>query len=326
MAPAIVGVVIGLVVLMLGGDVLVRGAVRLAEKAGLSPLVVGLVVVGFGTSMPELVTSVSAALSGVPSVAWGNVAGSNMANSLLILGVAALVAPIALERRAALRDPLIGLIAALAVLVLGRIDWMKTPAGAALLVALAVYVVYCLRVERGARLPVHTGPADRAAALEMAEPRLHRPGGGWGAPTALTLAGLGLLLAGGRVLVDGAVELAALAGWSETLIGLTVVAIGTSLPELVTSLVAARRGQSGIAFGNIAGSNIYNLLGIGGATALLAPGALPADLLARDLWWVAAAAALMFGIAAGTGRFGRTTGAVLLAGYAAYLALLITSG
>ena len=313
----------GLAALLAGGELLVRGAVALAERAGVTPLVIGLVIVGFGTSTPELVTSLEAVLAGSPAIAWGNIVGSNIANGLLILGAVALIAPMALRGRSAARDTGVALIAALVLFGIALAGMSGWWIGLAMLLALAAYIALCYREERvSAPEIVHNAPHDRAEALELTDAHLHAPRGGWVRPFVLTLAGLALLIAGGRFLVSGAIDLARLAGLSETVIGLTVVALGTSLPELVTSLVAARKGEAEVAFGSIVGSNIYNILGIGGMTMLAAPGAIPADLLPVDLGIVVASGVAIFVLGTFTGRIGRLAGLVSLGGYFGYLALL----
>ncbi|UYH54864.1 calcium/sodium antiporter [Qipengyuania sp. SS22] len=325
MTTALLLVAAGLVALVLGGDLLVRGAVALAEKAGVSALVIGVVIVGLGTSTPELVTSIEAALAGAPAIAWGNIAGSNIANSLLILGTAALVTPIAIASPNRWRDPLVAVGASAIMLVLVASGAGSAPVGLALLACLAGYIAYCYREERLAQpASVHNAPFDRAQALELTDTHLHDLRNGWTKPILLILFGLAVLIGGGRMLVIGAIDLARMAGLTEALIGLTIVAIGTSLPELVTSVIAARKGETEVAFGNVVGSNIYNLLGIGGATMLFAPGAIPADLLPVDLGVVLASAVIILGFTLLRG-ISRIPALALLAGYAAYLAHLVSN-
>lgn len=299
----------GLAVLYGGGELLLRGAVRLARRAGVTPLAIGLVVVGFGTSAPELVTSIEAALAGSPAIAWGNIVGSNIANTLLILGAAAALVPVVVHRGPALRDAGAALAAALLLAVLALTGLAAAWLGLAMVALLALYLGWCYRAERirAARAVPEAGSHDDEA-------------GGWGLPLAHTLAGLALLVGGGQLLVTGAIALAAAAGMSETLVGLTVVAIGTSLPELVTSLVAARKGEAEVAFGNVAGSNIYNALGIGGATMLASPRAVPAGLWPLDIGLMAGAAAIVVLLVAARGRIGRAAGVAGVLAYAAFLA------
>ena len=317
----------GLVALLAGGEILVRGAVGLAARAGISPLVIGLVIVGFGTSMPELVTSVEAAMAGSPAIAWANVVGSNIANSLLILGAAALFAPIAVARGAAMRDTGFAMLASLAFAGLAISGAGSVVIGALLLAALGVYIAYCYREERQAAPEVvHNAPQDRSIALELSDRALHDDSGGWGKPVGLLIGGLVLLVVGGQFLIEGAIDLARLFGASETLIGLTVVAIGTSMPELVTSVVAARKGEAEVAFGNVVGSNIYNVLGIGGVTMIVAPGAIPATLLPLDIGVMTAAALAIFVLAVAMQRIGRLAGGVLFALYFGVTAAFVMQG
>ncbi|KWV94643.1 calcium/sodium antiporter [Erythrobacter sp. AP23] len=317
----------GLIALLVGGELLVRGAVGLAERAGVTPLVIGLVIVGFGTSMPELVTSVEAALAGSPAIAWGNIVGSNLANTLLILGAVALMAPIAIRQGAALRDTGVALLATVMLVSIAVAGLHAAWLGLAMLVLLACYIAYCYREERQAAPEIlHNAPYDRAAALEMSDSRLHAPTANWFKPVGITLAGLAILVIGGRFLVTGAIDLARLAGLSETLIGLTIVAIGTSLPELVTSLVAARKGETEVAFGNVIGSNIYNLLGIGGVTMLVAPEAIPRTLLPVDLGIMAFSAIAVFGAVWLAKGVGRLLGGTLVAGYGLFLFAAVIQG
>jgi cation:H+ antiporter len=293
----------GLVLLLGGGEALVRGGVALATRMRLPMAVVGAVVLGFGTSMPELLTSLSAAWAGAPGIAVGNVVGSNIANILLILGIAALIAAVPGET-ATVEDRLWLLVATLlglAILILrpvmGRVE------GAILLVALAVYLWRALSRDSGAE------PVPGIAGLT-----------GWRI-AGLVLIGLGALMAGAWLLVTGATGIARALGVSETVIGLTVVAVGTSLPELATSVIAARRGEAGLALGNIIGSNVFNIFAILGLTAVIFPIPVPPDLGLLDLALFAASAILLLALLA-TGRISRSGGALLLAPYASYVAWL----
>ena len=314
----------GLVALVVGGDVLVRGAVALAEKAGVSALVIGVVIVGLGTSMPELVTSIEAALAGAPAIAWGNIAGSNIANSLLILGAAALVAPIAIVSRNRWRDPLVALGAKRDRAGAGGERCGIAPLGLALLACLAGYIAYCYREERLAQpASVHNAPFDRAQALELTDTHLHDLRNGWAKPILLTLVGLGVLIAGGRMLVLGAIDLARMAGLTETLIGLTIVAIGTSLPELVTSVIAARKGETEVAFGNV-GIEYHNLLGDRRRDHAVRPRAdprRPASRRPRPRGYQRGDHPRLHP----TRGVSRIPALALLAGYAAYLAYLVSN-
>ena len=252
--------VLGLALLIKGGDFLVDGSKALALRLGLTPMVVGLTVVGFGTSAPELLVSVQAALHGSPAIALGNVMGSNVANVLLILAVGGVLAKgLALPFASMQRDLLFMMgSAALAWFLLsngtvGRMD------GLLLLAGLALFLFLSLRGDHGPALS-----EDAKAALPKAIVSI-----------ALVVGGLVALVFGARFLVDAATTIARGVGISEAVIGLTVVAVGTSLPELSATIAAARKGEMAIAVGNVVGSNIFNILGILGATALIAP--IPAD-------------------------------------------------
>lgn len=308
----------GLALLALGGEFLVRGAVRVAARLGVSPLLVGLTLVGFGTSTPELVTSVQASLSGSPGIAVGNVVGSNIANVLVILGIAALVAPVAVTSRALSRDGVVGVAASVALLGVGLFWALDRAVGAAFLLALAGYLWFAWRQESAAEAATNHG-----AAWDRAEARPHHarpaPPAGLAVPLLTAFAGLVAVVVGGRLLVGAAVELARLWQVSEAVIGLTVVAVGTSLPELVTSLVAAARRQGEVALGNVLGSNIYNVFGIAGATALIAPTAIPPEMVRFDLWAMLAVSLLLLAVARTGWRVGRREGVLLLAIYAAYV-------
>ncbi len=295
----------GFLLLVAGGEVLVRGAVALAARLGISPLLVGLTVVGFGTSTPELVTSLDAAFAGAPGIAVGNVIGSNTANILLILGVAAMLAPISVDRAAFLRDGGVAMAAALAALAVVLAGALSRPAGALLVLGLLGYIAFAWWRERISP----DGPMDV---------KLHSPA----VSVALALGGIALTVLGARFLVSGATDLAAAWGVPEAVIGVSIVAVGTSLPELATAVVAAMRKQGDIAFGNIVGSNIYNVLGILGVTALVKPIPVPAEIAAFDIWVMLAASVALTVVAATGWRITRAEGAALLAAYAAYCTVL----
>jgi len=312
--------VAGLLLLVVGGEFLVRGAVALARRLGVSPLVIGLTLVGFGTSTPELVTSVQAALVGAPAIAVGNVVGSNIANILLIIGLAALITPIACDPAALRRDGTVMAVAALAALGFVLIGTVGTLGGLLLVCALFVYTGFAYWQGRKTNDPA-------APMLEAEAEAIGR------VPTGLTVAGLlcvvglaGVLL-GASLLVQGAVALARTAGISEAVIGVTIVAVGTSLPELVVSVTGALRRQADVAFGNIIGSNIFNILGILGTTALVQPLPVPAEIATLDIWIMLAATAVFLLFAMTGQRVVRWEGAVLFAAYIAYLAgLLLLAG
>ena len=301
MTSAIIAILGGLIALAIGGELLVRGAVGLARKLGISNLITGLVIVGAATSMPEMVASVQAALVGSPEIAWGNIAGSNIANSLLILGASALIAPIAITGIGK-RDAAVALAASALLWVLTWVQFGTPLVGAALLLLLGVYIFWRYNHPRTA--------ADEA---EMGDD----PAMSWMPAILLTVGGVGVLVLGGNWLVGGAIDIARMAGISETVIGLTIVAVGTSLPELAASAAAAFRGKAGLAIGNVVGSNIYNILLIGGATMIIAPFPVPLELVDLEVPLVVATAALIWGLLAYGQRIGRVTGLLLLLAFAA---------
>jgi len=303
----------GLVLLVLGAEGLVRGASGLARTWGVSPLAIGLTVVAFGTSTPELAASLAAAVRGQPDLGVANVVGSNSFSVLGILGLAALLRPLQVDLRVIRRDaPLMaaaGAVLFLLGLTIGRLE------GILLLAGLVAYTAYTyIQAKR-------EGKDAEAEFAPLASTDI-----GTIANALLVVAGLGLLALGATALVQGAVSLARGWGVSETLIGLTVVAMGTSLPELATSAVAASRGQADVAVGNIVGSNLFNVLGILGVASLVTPLRVHASLYAFDypvmvgvslwLWWAVA-----------TGhRVSRFEGALLFAGFLAYVAWVVVRG
>ncbi|SDY94445.1 cation:H+ antiporter [Citreimonas salinaria] len=248
--------------------------------------------------------------------------GSNIANILLILGIAALLAPIA---RALKRDGLVMLAVAVVFAVIAAIMPLGTVVGAIFVAALCLYVWLAFRQERNSAGGDHGAVYDKSLALQEADPALapaKAQGPGLPASLLIALGGLALVVLGGRFFVDGAVSLARGFAMSETVIGLTIVAVGTSMPELITSIVAGLRRQGDVAFGNIVGSNIYNILGIGGFTALIAPGAVPVEIVSFDNIVMIGVSALLL-VVAWTGlRISRLEGLALLAGYAAYVYLI----
>ena len=312
-------VVVGLGVLLLAGDALVRGAVNLSLRLGVPALIVGLTVVAFGTSAPELLVSVKAVLAGVPALALGNVVGSNTANVLLVLGVPALIAAVPVARDL-LRDYL-GMMAATALFVglavLGPIGW---PQALVLLAGLALMLGDALmraRAHRAANGIVAAAPE----ALEGAEPDM--PWWKIGVFTGLGIVGLPL---GAELLVDGSVGIATTLGVSEAVIGLTLVAVGTSLPELATTVMAAIRREAGVALGNVLGSNMFNLLGIIGVAGLVGTIPVPAEMLVRDLWVMVGASALLGWFVLKGRPIGRVWGLAMVLLYGGYLALLALQG
>jgi cation:H+ antiporter len=308
----LLSVLSGLVLLLLGGEALVRGSVAVARRLGLSPLLIGITLVGFGTSMPELVASVEAARQGSPAIAIANVVGSNIANTLLILGTAAVLAPLPFGRDGFRRDiaSLATVTAVMTALIVG--GSISRVTGAGLVAGLAAYTFLTYVSETKAyraSAAVHARSAEQAA-----PPRVGLTSG-----LVTSAAGIAAVLLGAKLLVGGAIEVARQAHVSEAVIGVTLVAIGTSLPELVTSIVAALRGHSEVAYGNVVGSNVFNILGIAGVTATLAPIQVPAELAAVDVWVMAGAIMLLAGIGLTRRRLGRPGGFLFLASYGLYI-------
>lgn len=327
----IVSLALGLALLIAGGELLVRGAVATAERFGMSPLLIGLTLVGFGTSAPELVTSVQAAIAGSPGIAIGNVVGSNIANILLILGVSAIITPIAVSARALARDGVLVLVVALLFAAIGFFHTLDRVVGAGLVTLLAAYILFAWRQELQDGRLGHTAAYEKAEAYDELHigPIAHQTEAkswanrvGPAVPLLLAICGLAIVVGGGKLLVDGAVGLARSSGVSEAIIGLTIVAVGTSMPELVTSLVAAVRKHSDVALGNVMGSCIYNVLGIGGATALLSPTVVPDQIVGFDNPVMVAASLALLVFAWVNRNISRLEGTVLLAAYALYLAVL----
>lgn len=311
---ALLGLGLGLTLVVVGADLLVRGAARAAAAFGVPTLLVGLTVVAYGTSAPELAVSLQAGASARPDLALANLLGSNVFNVLAILGLAALVAPLAASTRVVRREiPLMLLVTVGAVVLgangsFGRLDGVALLAGLALLTAGQLRAA--IRSQRDAALA-------RATASGAARARL--------TDAALIVGGLTALVVGARALVDAASAIALSLGVGEVTIGLTIVAVGTSLPELATSVVAALRGERDLAIGNVVGSNVFNLLGILGLTSLLAPAPLPVapQVLAFDAWIVLFAAALLLPLARSGRTLVRWEGALLVGCYVAYLAVLV---
>ena len=306
--------VLGLALLTLGGEALIRGALGAARHFGVSPLLSGLVIVGFGTSAPELVVSVEAALANQPDIALGNVVGSNIANILLILGTCALITPLAVRPLALRRDAVTVVAASLLFLVLAGGGVLGLTEGLILLMCLATYLVWAYWSEKYQHVPaaeVHLAEGGELTAVP--KPLL--------ITVLLSITGLLLLIGGSHVLIKGAVGLAESLGVSQALIGLTVVAVGTSLPEFSISVIAALRRHADVAVGNILGSNIFNLLGILGVSALLQPLPVHARIQQYDQWVMLGAALLLLLFLYTGQRLSRLEGVLLLAGYGCYIGL-----
>lgn len=314
---AVVLLVVGLVVLTLGADILVRGASALASAVGLPSLVIGLTVVAFGTSAPEMAVSVSASLDGNGDIAVGNVVGSNIFNVLLILGASALITPLVASKQLVRLDVPVMVLASALAWRLAADHSISRIEGSALFLGLIVYTTALVLIGRSqsarARTPEHDG-----ASIATVYP------GHFALSIVMVVAGLGLLVLGSKCFVDGAATLARSLGVSDLLIGLTIVAAGTSLPEVATSIMASIKGQRDIAIGNVVGSNIFNVLGVLGASAMSAAHgvSVSAPALSFDIPVMCAVALACLPIFLTGGRISRVEGWVLLASYALYVALI----
>jgi len=315
-------VVGGLILLVLGGEVLVRGAGGLARGMGTSPLLVGLTVVAFATSAPELAVAVSATLGGNPGLAVGNVVGSNIANVLLVLGMSAVILPVVVGAQVLRRDiPVVAVLSAM-VLALSLDLRISRAEGLVLVAALAAYLVgTTLAARRAAAEP----PPDHAQ--EVPEPAPSRQAGGRGLArdAVLIVGGVALLVVGANWLVEGSTQVARSFGVTDLVIGLTVVAVGTSLPELATSLIAALRGERDMAVGNIVGSCVFNLGAVLGLSALIAADGIPMEPAAVrfDLPFMLATAIALLPVAFTGMAIARWEGVVFVAYYAAYITYLV---
>jgi cation:H+ antiporter len=309
-------VVLGLLLLVAGGESLVRGAVSLARLLRVSTAVIGLTIVAAGTSMPEMAVSLLAALEGRSDLAVGNVVGSNIFNVAAILGVSALVVPLAVHTTAVRREwPAMAVVS----LLLPVVAWdgvVSRIEGGLLVVGLAAFTSYLVRLARREGTADPTSFAGSVDRWSLRGRRVLMDSG-------IVAFGLVLLVAGARLLVEGAVRLAEAAGMPERVIGLTIVAAGTSMPELAASLVAAWRKETDIALANVIGSNIFNIAGILGAVAVVTPQHVNPAMVASDIWWMLAAALVLFPMMRTGMRIGRLEGGALLLAYGVYVALLV---
>jgi cation:H+ antiporter len=309
----------GIGLLGYGADLLVRGAVTIAKAARLSAAVIGLTIVSMGTSLPELTVSIAAGLKGSADLSLGNVVGSNIFNIGAVLGASALILPMRVHGSAVRLEWPFMFLASFQLLLLARDGQLDRLEGGFFVVALALFTANAVLIGRTAV----TGEEASDLAEEVARRERRTDLRSLGGAALLIAAGIALLVLGGELLVRGAVGLARALGMTERVIGLTVVAAGTGTPELATSIVAARRGQSEIALGNVIGSNIFNILGILGTTALVSPLAVSDAMLGSDLWWMLGLSLALFPMMRSGAVVGRPEGAALLAAYGTYLTLLV---
>lgn len=315
MADALL-VIGGLLALLGGAELVVRAGTGLATRLAVRPIIIGLTVVSVGTSVPELAIGIDAALNGSPNLAVGNIVGTNLINFLFILGLSALLIPIAIDRRT-LKFDLPAMIAATLVLYLLSLDGMLTRLdGALLLVGAVAYTLGLLRVSRRETADVNEDYTGAVSA--PSEHRLTRIG------LSLML-GLALVVVGAELLVEGAVSAAHALGVSDAVVGLTVIAIGTSAPELVTTIMSTVRGDRDIAIGNLLGSSIYNIAAVLGLTVLVAPNGVPVsgEVLNADLILLLAAMVAAVPVLVSGARITRAEGGLFVATYVGYLAWLL---
>ncbi len=324
---------VGLVLLMLGGDAVVRGAAGLAKKFGVSELLIGLVIVAFGTSAPELVVSIRSVLDGVPDVAVGNVIGSNIANILLVLGFGAIIAPIPMSQNVLFRDGVVVLAASGFLVWLGALGAIQFSAGVVLSSALAVYLVYSYATEQSPAARRERAPSEKTPRKEAFSEKVKRnralliaalDGNSLPVQMILLVIGFVALFFGAKWLIFGAVEIALGWGVSEAVIGVSIIAIGTSVPELAAVAVAALRKHPEVVLGSIVGSNIFNILAVLGITALIQPIEIAARFYDFDLWLMLAVVVIFLIFLSSDARLSRLEGSLMLIGYIAYILILFS--
>jgi len=311
--------IVGLILLVVGAELLVRGASRLAAAVGISPLVVGLTVVAFGTSAPELAVSIQSAFSGQADLALGNVLGSNIFNVLFILGLSALITPLVVSQQLVRLDVPVMIGVSVLLLLLSLDGVIARWEGGMLFAGIVAYMLFLIRQSRRATATA----ASSAGAVQDADNTMI---GSWGRNVALVIGGLVLLVLGSRWLVNGAIELASSLGVSELVIGLTIIAAGTSLPEVATSVLASIRGERDIAVGNVVGSNIFNILAVLGLSGLVAPEGIEVvrSVVVFDIPVMTAVAVACLPIFFSGFVIARWEGALFLGYYVAYTVYLVT--
>jgi cation:H+ antiporter len=316
----VLALLIGLILLVWSADRFVEGSASTARYFGMPPLLIGMVIIGFGTSAPEMVVSALAAFEGSPGIAIGNAYGSNIANIALILGVTALISPIMVHSTVLRKElPILTLLTLLSVVLIADLDLSRLDAVVLLLVfgGLMTWTIYqgLKRKDDSLANEIEAETAEKAMPLRRA--------------VFWLVAGLLLLIASSRILVWGAVEIAQIFGVSDMIIGLTIVSVGTSLPELASSVIAARKGEHDIALGNVLGSNLFNTLAVVGISGSIHPFAVEPETLSRDMAVMGALTISLFLIGFGfrgrQGRINRFEGAALLLVYISYTAWLIST-
>lgn len=303
-------VIAGIVLLVVAGDFLVRGAVSLAQKAGVSTLVIGLTIVAFGTSAPELVVGIDAVLLGSPTLALGNVVGSNIANSLLVVGLPAVFAPMTCAAPRLGRNLAMMMVATMIFIGFAHSSAFEWTQGLVLLTLLIMFLTYS-----GMRASNSKEEIDGLDEIEAVQENPISYPKSW----LMVLGGLAGLILGADMLVTGSIDLARAFGVSEALIGLTLIALGTSLPELVTAMVAAARGHCDVAVGGVIGSNIFNLLGIVGVTSMVGDIPVPESFLNFDLWIMLASGVVLIAFTKLRSITGKLAGLVMVLMYSGYI-------
>lgn len=307
----------GLILLALAGDALVRGSISAAQRMHIPPIIIGLTVVAFGTSAPELIVSIEAALKGAPGLAIGNVVGSNMTNILLVLGLPALITPIVLVENGIRRSTIFMIAVSLGFAFMAMNGEISRPEGLLLFALLIVYLTYSGVIATRLRKKI---TADGEPEILGDKPLTTRK-----IVLLLTFGIIGLGL-GGKLTTSGALGLAEMFNIADTAIGLTIIALGTSLPELATSAAAAFRKQTGVVIGNVIGSNIFNVLGITGITAMLVPLEVSHSIISFDIWIMLAASIVMIPIAFTTRRINRIGGILMTSAYIVYTVVVFRNG
>lgn len=307
----VIYIIIGFALLFMGGEGLLRGSVAIAQKYNLSTLFVSMVLVGFGTSAPELMVSVTASAKGAPSIALGNVIGSNIANILLILGLSAVFMPVVCRRSEMMRDTFAVLIASIVMSGFALHGSVNRAAGFLMLVSLVAYIAYSYSVQRA------NAKKDKLLHKQL-EADVGTPSLSLYAAISFCVLGLLFLAGGAHFLVEGATSIAEKLGVSKAVIGLTVVAVGTSLPELATAVVAAARKHADVVIGNVIGSNLFNILGVLGATAAVSPIPFEGRLAEIDIWLMLAVAVALAPIIWTGRKIGRVDGIVFVSLYVMY--------
>lgn len=310
----IVYIVAGLVLLFVGGEVTLRGAIALAKKLGVSPAIIGLTVIGFGTSAPELLVTVKAALQGQSDLAIGNVVGSNISNILLILGVGGVICPLVCDPKALRRDGTAMLLAMLVLTGLAMTGWIVFWQGALMLASLITFLLWSYYQDKK--------HSDSAELHEKETEEMENVPENWLVIWAFILLGLVGLVGGAHILVIGAVNVATDFGIPESVIGLTIVGLGTSLPELAATAIAAMRRHTDVAIGNVVGSCLFNVLSILGITAMITPLSIAPDIQQIDIWVMLGACLVLGPMLLGDYKICRRDAAILLAGYVTYIGSL----